>query len=83
MPMTAVAPPSTHPLPMQDPTSLERPQDYGDLVGLMRTLRGLAVREPGQQAIHDALLAKLSRIAQQPRAIRGGWSPLGAATPAT
>jgi hypothetical protein len=41
----------------------EPPQDYGDLVRLVRTLRVLEVREPEQQAIRDDLLAKLTTVA--------------------
>jgi hypothetical protein len=57
---------------LMDQARRERPQDYGDLVRLVSTLRALEVGEPGRQAVRDQLLAKLTRVAQDPSAIRGG-----------
>jgi hypothetical protein len=64
---------------MVEHVGAERPQDYRDLVRLMQTLQALEVREPGQQAIRDALLTKLTTVA--PNTVQGGrqsgWWPQG------
>jgi hypothetical protein len=41
----------------------EHPQNGGDLAHLIQTIQVLEVREPEQQAIRAALLAKLTRMA--------------------
>jgi len=73
--MIAVAHPMTRWFPLPATPPLERPQDYGDLVRLMRTLQTLEVREPGQQAIRDGLLTKLSTVPSLtlPGGHQAGW----------
>ncbi len=51
----------------------ESGQDYGDLIQLVATLRGLLVRDPERQAIRDELLAKLTALTQAPLLFRGGY----------
>ena len=48
------------------PLGAAHPQDYRDLLRLVRTLRALELREPGRQAIRDALLAKLAPLTHDP-----------------
>ncbi len=55
----------------------ERPQDYGDLVRLLATVRALEVREPARQGYHEQLLVKLTRAAEEPGMIRGGRDARG------
>ena len=61
---------------VREPRGAERPQDYGDLVRLVSTLQALEVREPGQQAIRDALLTKLTAASMGGQQ-GGGWSQEG------
>jgi hypothetical protein len=60
-----------------EPVGAERPQDDGDLLRLVATVQGLDVREPLGRSWREPLLAKLTRVVQDPSAIRGGWGARG------